>query len=61
TQHLERLKVVLGRLKRKGLKAELEKCAFFKQQFKYLGHVASSQGVATDPSKVEVVSKWGRP
>ncbi|KAL0186021.1 hypothetical protein M9458_017691, partial [Cirrhinus mrigala] len=61
TQHLERLEVVLGRLKREGLKAKLEKCAFFKQQVKYLGHVVSSQGVATDPSKVEVVAKWGRP
>ncbi|KAL0185385.1 hypothetical protein M9458_021082, partial [Cirrhinus mrigala] len=60
-QHLERLEVVLGRLKREGLKAKLEKCAFFKQQVKYLGHVVSSQGVATDPSKVEVVAKWGRP
>ncbi|KAL1263544.1 hypothetical protein QQF64_006283 [Cirrhinus molitorella] len=61
TQHLERLEVVLGRLKREGLKAKLEKCAFFKQQVKYLGHVVSSQGVATDPSKVEVVANWGRP
>ncbi|RXN22039.1 Transposon Ty3-I Gag-Pol poly [Labeo rohita] len=61
TQHLERLEVVLGRLKHEGLKAKLEKCAFFKQQVKYLGHVVSSQGVATDPSKVEVVAKWGRP
>lgn len=61
TQHLERLEVVLGRLKREGLKAKLEKCAFFKQQVKYLGHVVSSQGVATDPSKVEAVAKWGRP
>ncbi len=61
TQHLERLEVVLGRLKREGLKAKLEKCAFFKQEVKYLGHVVSSQGVATDPSKVEVVANWGHP
>ncbi|KAI2645003.1 Retrovirus-related Pol polyprotein from transposon 17.6 [Labeo rohita] len=61
TQHLEWLEVVLGRLKLEGLKAKLEKCALFKQQVKYLGHVVSSQGVATDPSKVEVVAKWGRP
>ncbi|KAI2653682.1 Retrovirus-related Pol polyprotein [Labeo rohita] len=53
TQHLEWLEVVLGRLKLEGLKAKLEKCALFKQQVKYLGHVVSSQGVATDPSKVE--------
>lgn len=53
--------MVLGRLKREGLKAKLEKCAFFKPQVKYLGHVVSSQGIATDPSKVEVVARWARP
>lgn len=42
TQHLERLEVVLGRLKREGLKAKLEKCVFFQEQVKYLGHVVSS-------------------
>lgn len=43
TQHLERLEVVLGRMKREGLKSKLDKCAFFKQHVKYLGHVGSSQ------------------
>ncbi|KAI5107461.1 hypothetical protein C0J45_3099, partial [Silurus meridionalis] len=61
TQHLERLEVVLGRLKREGLKAKLEKCVFFQEQVKYLGHVVSSQGVATDPSKLEVVASWACP
>ncbi|KAL1277560.1 hypothetical protein QQF64_024233 [Cirrhinus molitorella] len=60
-QHLERLEVVLGQLKWEGLKAKLEKCVFFKQQVKYLGHVVSSQGVATDPGKVEVVANWACP
>ncbi len=60
TQHLERLEAVLGRLKREGLKVKLEKFAFFKQKVKYLGHVVSSQGVATGPSKVHVAANWGR-
>ena len=30
-------------------------------QVKYLGHVVSSAGVATDPEKVEAVSRWPRP
>ncbi|KAI5620525.1 hypothetical protein C0J50_19992 [Silurus asotus] len=33
TQHLERLEVVLGRLKREGLKAKLEKFVFFQEQW----------------------------
>lgn len=31
-QHLQRLEMMLGRLQREGLKAKLEKCAFFQQQ-----------------------------
>lgn len=60
-QHLERLEVVLGRLQRENLKAKLTKCAFFQQEVRYLGHVISSQGVGTDPSKVEVVANWQPP
>lgn len=60
-QHLERLGVVLSRLEQEGLKVKLSKCAFFQQQVRYLGHVISNQGVATDPSKIEVVSSWPTP
>lgn len=60
-QHLERLEVVLGRLKQEGLKAKLSKCAFFQRDVLYLGHVISDQGVSTDPRKVEVVAKWQPP
>ncbi|KAL7859568.1 hypothetical protein SRHO_G00147150 [Serrasalmus rhombeus] len=60
-QHLERLDLVLGWLQQEGLKAKLEKCSFFKQEVSYLGHVISSQGVATDPSKIEAVAGWRHP
>lgn len=60
-QHLMRLEVVLSRLEQEGLKARLEKCFFFRKEVRYLGHVISSEGVSTDPSKIEVVSKWRRP
>lgn len=60
-QHLERLEMVLGRLEKEGLKAKLEKCAFFRREVKYLGHVISAQGVATDPGKIEAVTHWRCP
>lgn len=60
-EHLERLAVVLGRLRKEGLKAKLSKCSFFRTEVSYLGHVISDQGVATDPSKVEVVASWPIP
>ncbi|XP_076847994.1 uncharacterized protein LOC143493459 [Brachyhypopomus gauderio] len=60
-QHLQRLEMVLTRLQAEGLKAKLGKCAFFKPEVCYLGHVISQQGVSTEPGKVEAVSKWRRP
>ncbi|XP_063059157.1 retrovirus-related Pol polyprotein from transposon 412 [Engraulis encrasicolus] len=60
-QHVERLGAVLGRLEHEGLKAKLPKCAFFQQEVRYLGHVISAEGVATDPGKIEAVSKWQQP
>lgn len=61
SQHLQRLEVVLSRLQREGLKAKLEKCAFFQRQVGYLGHIISRQGVSTDPAKVAAVAEWQRP
>ena len=61
SQHLERLELVLGRLQHESLKAKLSKCAFFKQEVGYLGHVISSQGVVTDPKKMEAVASWRCP
>lgn len=53
--------MVLVRLQKEGLKAKLEKRAFFKQEVNYLGHVISSNGVSTDPAKIEAVVKWQLP
>lgn len=61
SQHLERLELVLNRLHSEGLKAKLSKCTFFQRKVKYLGHVVSDQGVATDPSKIEAVAQWRSP
>lgn len=60
-QHLERLEEVFSRLKQQGLKVKLSKCNFFQKQVKYLGHVVSAEGVATDPGKLEAVREWMRP
>lgn len=59
--HLQRLRMVLERLRAAGLKVKLEKCDFFREEVRYLGHVISSHGVSTDPGKVEAVAQWPCP
>ncbi|KAL2085708.1 hypothetical protein ACEWY4_019028 [Coilia grayii] len=60
-EHLQRLELVLSRLKEHNLKLKLSKCHFFKDEVQYLGHVISSRGVATDPDKIQTVLQWKRP
>ena len=37
------------------------KCAFGVSSITYLGHIISDEGVAMDPTKVQVVSDWPQP
>ena len=59
--HLERLSIVLKRLHEHNLKLKPKKCDFFKTEVTYLGHVVSSQGISTDPSKIEAIQNWEVP
>ncbi len=68
SQHLERLKVVLGRLEHEGLKTKLVKCPFFQKELKYLVHVISAQGVSRQfrsggiqPVRLNYSCSWGLP
>lgn len=58
SRYLQRFDVVLAWLQQEGLKAKLEKCAFFQQKVCYLAHVISREGVSIDPAKVDAVAKW---
>ena len=60
-QHLERLNIVLERLKSCNLKLAPEKCFFFQPKIKFLGHVVSGEGIETDPDKIEKVKNWPTP
>jgi transposase InsO family protein len=59
--HISRLEEVLARLRKAGLKLKPSKCELFQDKVNYLGHVVSSQGIATDPKKVEAVKEWSMP
>ena len=60
-EHLNRLHSIFSRISSAGLKFNPKKCNFFKSKINYVGHVVSSQGVQTDPQKIEKVKNWPQP
>ena len=59
--HITRLEGVFEKLVKAGLKLKPSKCEFFKVRLKYLGHIVSPEGIATDPVKIAAIVKWPRP
>ena len=47
--HLQNLRLLLERLRDKGLRCRLEKCNFAQPQVVYLGHMLSSEGIHRGP------------
>ena len=54
-QMLDRMDMVLERLRWAGLSCKASKCVLFATSTAYLGHVVSRQGLKMDPDKVEKV------
>lgn len=57
-EHEQRLLKVLDRLEEFGLKLSIDKCLLCQPQVKFLGHIVSASGVATDSEKVSAVTHW---
>ena len=60
-QHLERLELIFLRLRECGLKLSPKKCSFLQKKVKYIGHIVSSEGIETDPDKIEKIVNWPTP
>ena len=60
-EHLFQLKGVFERFREAGLKLKPSKCSFFQTQVHFLGHVVSTEGISTDPSKTNAVASWPTP
>ena len=60
-EHLERLDLVLKRLKSANLKLKPSKCAFGKKSATFLGHIISEKGISTDPEKLKRIQEWPTP
>ena len=60
-EHLERLRLVLNRLRDAHLKVKPSKCSLVKSSVGYLGHVFSADGVRPDLAKINAVATWKQP
>jgi hypothetical protein len=60
-EHVQHIRMVLQLLAKDKWSVKISKCKFAQQQIAYLGHIISSQGIATDPAKVEAVISWPQP
>jgi len=58
---LERLRIVLDRLRDVGLKAKPSKCELFKPEIKFLGQMVSVDGIDPLPDKLEAIRDWPVP
>jgi hypothetical protein len=52
---------VLDFLRRDKLIARLKNCDFLKDEFAFLGHIISADGIRADPYKIRVVQEWPTP
>ena len=60
-EHLERLEMVLTRVRKHGLKLKLEKCNFLKRKVTYLRHEVSGDGISSETQKVAALKEWPVP
>ena len=54
---LERLRMVLDKLRDAGLKLKPSKCVLFKTEIQYLGHLVSADGVNPIPDKIQALKR----
>ena len=60
-QHLKHIQIVLNRLSQAKLKLKKSKCAFFKKEFHYLGHLLTTDGVKPQLEKIKEISEMMPP
>ena len=60
-QHLKHIQIVLTKLKQANLKLKKNKCAFFKKELHYLGHLLTTDGIKPQAEKIKAISEMKPP
>ena len=60
-EHDARLRAVLARIRKSGLKLNRAKCHFKQQQVKFFGHIISESGIRPDPDKIKAITNMPAP
>ena len=58
---ISNLRLVFQSLRDADMKVKPSKCKLFRTSIDLLGHVISENGIATDPAKTEIITKWPAP
>ena len=59
--HLQRLRLVLDRIRKSGLKLKSSKCQLFRRSVDFLGHTVSYRGIEPQAAKISAVAEWPEP
>ncbi|KAF9760912.1 Retrovirus-related Pol polyprotein from transposon 17.6 [Nosema granulosis] len=54
-EHTEHIRIVMDRLKSKGLVLNDKKCKFFLEEVEVLGHVVRKDGISMDPRRIDTI------
>ena len=60
-EHLQRLDMILTRLKEHGIKLSPETCFFLQKMVNLLGHTVGEEGIETDSTKTDTIKLYYRP
>ena len=60
-QHLSHVREIFDIYRKSGVKLSFEKCHWAKRSLKYLGHIISSEGISTNPEKVQAIRQYAQP
>jgi hypothetical protein len=60
-EHKHHVRLVLEKLRERGLYAKQEKCLFYQSMVKFLGYIVSSDGIFMDGKKIQTIVNWIAP